>query len=322
MENLSQNPITSGILGLIVGDALGLPVQFENREARDAKPVTDMFGYGVFNLPSGSWSDDSSLTLCLVSALNQVKPQQRKRFLDQLADCFCQWYNNGDLTPFGYAYDIGGTTSRSISQLAKNVSPLESGGKSEYDNGNGSLMRILPLAYLYQQFSFEDLLTLTHQVGSVTHGHIRSNIACGIYIIMAVQLLERKSLFQAYNDCINMIRPFYEKSIDQEELKHFDRIFSGNIHQRLRHEIQSSGYVVHSLEAAVWCLLTTDSYQDAVLTAVNLGEDTDTVAAITGGLAGIFYGLNNIPQHWLTQLQKLDDIVELVNLFVKNFADF
>ncbi len=315
MSTISKNPIMGGILGVIVGDAVGLPVQFEKRSARDAKPVTEMIGYGVFNLPPGSWSDDSSLTLCLVDALTKVSPQQREQFWRQLTQNFCQWIDEGFLTPFGYAYDIGGTTMQATDRLRQGISPLVCGGTKERNNGNGSLMRILPLAFYYKQFSFEELITLTHQVGSVTHAHPRANVACGIYIAIAVELLQGKTPQDAYQNCIDIIRKLYQKPPYESQLDYFHRILKGNIHTLPRQEIFSSGYVVDTLEVAFWCLLTTDNYADAVLTAVNLGEDTDTTAAVTGGLAGIYYGLKGIPAHWLNQIKKLNKIVDLVTLF-------
>ncbi|NCO75269.1 MAG: ADP-ribosylglycohydrolase family protein [Cyanobacteria bacterium] len=315
MQTIPDNDLSAGILGVIVGDALGLPVQFEEREERDIKPVTEMIGYGVFNVPSGSWSDDSSLTLCLVDALTKVSPHQRQQFLQQLGQNFCQWLDNGYLTPFGYAYDVGGATYKAVSRLQKGVSPLESGSKKEYDNGNGSLMRILPLAYYYQQFSPEELINLTHEVGSITHGHLRANIACGIYITIAVQLLQGKSPHQAYTDSLKQINTLYSKPIYQQELAYYHRILAGNIQDRSRDEIKSTGYVVDTLEASLWCLLTTNNYEEAVLKAGNLEKNTDTVGAVTGGLAGIYYGLKNIPEHWLSQIQKLDEIIDLMGLW-------
>lgn len=210
---------------------------------------------------------------------------------------------------------MGGATHKAVSRLQKGVSPLESGSKNDYDNGNGSLMRILPLAYYYQQFYPEELINLTHDVGSITHGHLRANIACGIYITIAVQLLQGKSPHQAYTDSLKQINTLYSKPIYQQELAHYHRILEGNIADRSRDEIKSSGYVVDTLEASLWCLLTTNNYQEAVLKAVNLGEDTDTVGAVTGGLAGIYYGLKSIPHHWLSQIQKLDEIIDLIRLW-------
>lgn len=198
MVKIAEKPANAAVLGVIVGDALGLPVQFEARSYRDKKPVTEMFGYGVFNVPPGSWSDDSSLTLCLLSALTQVSPTQQELLLKQISQNFCRWLKDGYLTPFGHAYDVGGTTEQAVSRLLRGKSPLDSGGTEEWNNGNGSLMRILPLAFCYQQLSLKELIVLTHQVGSITHGHQRSNIACGIYIIIAVKLLQGKTPQQAY----------------------------------------------------------------------------------------------------------------------------
>jgi len=312
-----SSPAMAAILGVCVGDALGLPVQFESRTYRKISPLTEMIGYGAFNVPPGSWSDDSSLTLCLVDALIQSDPTKTKELLTLVAKNFCRWYREGYWTPFAKAYDIGGATDRAVNRLLEGVSPQQSGGTTEHSNGNGSLMRILPLAFCHRLMTLGDLIQLTHQVSAITHAHPRAQIACGIYISIAVRLLQGDNLRQAYLKGVEAIRPFYLKQPYAGEMHHFDRVLEGDIDQLPMAEIYSSGYVVDTLEASLWCLLNTDNYADAVLSAVNLGEDTDTTAAVTGGLAGIYYGLEGIPEHWLNQLAKIDEILELA----KNFAD-
>lgn len=312
-QNIQSSPLKGGILGVCVGDALGLPVQFASRKDRKKKPVTDMIGYGVFNLPPGSWSDDSSLTLCLVDAIIQVYPTQKDQLLKQVAANFCRWYTEGYWTPYQRAYDIGGATRKAVERLRKGVSPKESGGTSEYSNGNGSLMRILPLAFCSNLLSFTDLIELTHSVSAITHGHLRSQIACGIYISIAIQLLNQKSPKEAYQTGIEAVKSIYSQYPYASELSHYSRVMEGNLDQLSEDKINASGYVVDALEASLWSWLTTDTYADAVLKAVNLGEDTDTTAAITGGLAGIQCGVEAIPSHWLEQLVRVEDILALIN---------
>jgi ADP-ribosyl-[dinitrogen reductase] hydrolase len=315
LHNIPASPVIAGILGVCVGDALGLPVQFESRRVRKKRPVTEMIGYGVFNKPPGSWSDDSSLTLCLVDALTQVSPTQPDQLLQQTAQNFCRWYTEGYWTPFEQAYDIGGTTAQAMERLLAGVSPQEAGGKRENNNGNGSLMRILPLAFCYQSLEFPELIQLTHDVSAITHGHLRSQIACGIYISIAVRLLEGDDPQLAYENGIAAVEDIYNKSPYNTELPYYNRVISGKIAELQEEEIGSSGYVVDALEASLWCFLTTTNYKDAVLKSVNLGEDTDTTAAIAGGLGGIYYGVAAIPSHWLQQLAKGQDILDLVKRF-------
>lgn len=319
MTEIKSSPAISGILGVCVGDALGLPVQFEQRLNRRLSPVTEMIGYGVFNLPPGSWSDDSSLTLCLVDAIIEGDATNTEELLTLIAKNFCRWYTEGYLTPFDKAYDIGGATIRAVNRLLNGFSPQESGGGDENSNGNGSLMRILPIAFCHNLMSLPELLALSDRVSAITHAHPRARIACGIYISIAVRLLQGDSLSIAYQKGVEAIKPLYQHSPYVGEMHHFERVLDGDIDQLPTAEIYSSGYVVDTLEASLWCLLTTHSYSEALLKAVNLGEDTDTTAAVTGGLAGIYYGLEAIPQHWLNQLAKLDEIVELGTRFAAKF---
>ena len=130
----------SGVMGVVAGDALGCPVQFQSREQVARHPVTGMRGYGTFNLPEGSWTDDGALTLALLESIGRTG----KIELEDIMDNFVKWLENGDFTPYGYAYDIGFGTRRAIEAYAQSGNPLTCGGRDARDNGNGSLMRIMP----------------------------------------------------------------------------------------------------------------------------------------------------------------------------------
>ena len=327
--------IKSGIMGQIVGDALGLPVQFRPREDRDLDPVTDMRGYGAFDMPPGSWSDDSSLILATIDGLAaSLKKEERLEnlSLNEIIDYeiimknFSKWLNKGEFTPYGFAYDVGGATRDGIRRYDRGTEPTLSGGIDERDNGNGSLMRILPIAlfihYLSQKYSFdeEDEMEAVHNLSSLTHRHRRSQMACGIYVNIALEFLENHdstlSLEELIANGINKSKEYYCNDASFEnQLHHFDRVFSLNIQNLPRDEIKSGGYCISSLEASIWCLLNNENYKDTLLQAVNLGYDTDTTACIVGGLAGIYYGYEDIPIDWINQLAKLDYIEELVNDF-------
>ena len=299
--------IKSAIFGHAVGDALGVPVEFCFRAYLDANPVTTMRGFGTFPYPAGTWSDDTSMTLaCLDSLSNGVN-------YDDIMTKFCEWFENANYTPSGETFDIGGTTKKSLlAYLISNIPALECGQGSEWDNGNGSLMRIIPIIlYLnYSQLnslSIEEKIKYIENVSSLTHAHIRSQIGCGIYAFVMTELLHNKCKESVYNGIIAADR-YYEKVPESQS---YSRILNNNIALLSRDEISSSGYVVDCLEAALWCLLTTDSYEACVLKAVNLGDDSDTTAAVAGGLAGILYGFNKIPKKWLDLLQKKDYIENL-----------
>ncbi|MBD2039971.1 ADP-ribosylglycohydrolase family protein [Microcoleus sp. FACHB-672] len=298
--------ILSGLMGLCVGDALGVPVEFTSRAERVKMPVTEMTGYGTYNQPPGTWSDDSSLTFCLANSLCAGFS------LEAIGDAFGWWYSEGYWTPYGEVFDVGNTTRQAITNLQRGVLPLNAGLTSASNNGNGSLMRILPLSFYYKNLSFSELIERVHQVSRITHGHCRSQIACGIYTSIAINLLKRLDPKSAYLQGIKNIKSIYTQPVTVREINsHFHRVFSGNIETLSIDEIHSTGYVIHTLEAALWCLLNTSSYAESVLKAVNLGEDTDTTAAVTGGLAGIYYGLENIPKEWVAQIARKDDIVAL-----------
>jgi ADP-ribosylglycohydrolase len=289
-----------------VGDALGVPVEFTSRAQRIQSPVTSMLGYGTWDVPAGTWSDDSSLTFCLAESLCNGFS------LDDIANSFWRWYNEAYWTARGDVFDVGRTTSVAIMNWRQGAPALKAGGKSENSNGNGSLMRILPMAFCHKSLDFTELISRTHQVSCITHAHLRSQIACGIYISIAVCLLEEiDNLQAAYLQALQRINSIYSQPDYASEISHFARVFAENIAQLPIEEIRSSGYVVDTLEASLWCLLNSSSYAEAVLKAVNLGGDTDTTATVTGGLAGIFYGMENIPQEWIQQIAREQDIIDL-----------
>lgn len=312
--NTDAQTITATLLGLAVGDALGVPVEFQQRAALAAEPVTTMQGYGTHNQPAGTWSDDSSLAFCLAESLCQGYD------LGDLARRFVNWNEHGYWTPHGTVFDIGIATSQALRRLASGVAPVLAGGAHEDDNGNGSLMRILPLVFALRHLPIHERYQRVADVSSLTHRHIRSVLACFLYCEYALELLKGADKHSALK-ALKQRMPFLEaeRSIDAMELDHFHRILERRVsHYEVRPlteyyeaEIASSGYVVHTLEASLWCFLTTDSYKEAVLKAVNLGSDTDTTGCVTGGLAGLYYGLESIPAEWLQPLARRTDIEDL-----------
>jgi ADP-ribosyl-[dinitrogen reductase] hydrolase len=157
------------------------------------------------------------------------------------------------------------------------------------------------------------LLDRVHQISSITHAHPRSQMACGIYISIAIALLEGNDPQIAYRKGLDRIEPIHQKYPYNQERSHFDRVFSREIYRLPIEDINSEGYVIDTLEASLWCLLNSSSYPEAVLKAVNLGEDTDTSAAVTGGLASIYYGIESIPNDWMNAIARQEDIIALAN---------
>lgn len=179
-------------------------------------------------------------------------------------------------------------------------------------------MRIFPLLFYIKDKTIDERYLITKQVSSITNGHIRSVVACFYYLEFAGQILSGKNKFDIYADLQTEVANYLKsQSVSSAEISQFDRLLKNNIHELHEDDIQSSGYVLHTLEASIWCLLTTGNYQDAVLKAVNLGKDTDTTGAVAGGLAGLLYGFDNIPASWISQLARKDDIGDLA----KSLAD-
>lgn len=312
---MKKNIIHSALFGVAVGDALGVPVEFKSREYLEQNPVTDMIGYGSHNQPAGTWSDDSSLTFCLAESLCYGYN------LKDVASRFIAWYEEGYWTAHGKVFDVGIATSKAIHRLASGIPPLMAGAKGENENGNGSLMRILPLLFYIKDFETEERFRYVSEVSALTHRHIRSVVSCFIYLEFALRMIKKDNKFEALENTKKIVNDFLHNNpvCSDTEINKFHRILENPvgeyeikpIDEYTETEICSSGYVLHSLEAAIWCLLKNDSFEDTVLNAVNLGEDTDTTAAIAGGLAGIYYGFESIPEKWIDKLARKDDILDL-----------
>jgi ADP-ribosyl-[dinitrogen reductase] hydrolase len=301
---MKKNLVLGGLFGVCIGDALGVPVEFLSREKLKQIPVDGMVGFGIHNQPKGTWSDDSSMAFCLAESLCLGYD------IYDIADKFSQWLFESYWTPHGDVFDAGTTTRIALGHLKKVEHPSMAGGTGEHDNGNGSLMRILPIAFYVKNFDTKNKFKVISEVSSITHGHIRSIISCCIYVEILINLLKGKSKEEAYEDMKEVIINHFKH---EEELEFFNRILEDNIASFSKEEIHSSGYVLDTLEASLWCFLNNDSYKETVLTAVNLGEDTDTTGAVAGGLAGIYYGFDKIPKEWIAVIARKEDITKLAN---------
>lgn len=314
-----NDAMISGIVGAAIGDAIGVPVEFLYRKQLSENPVTGMRAHGTHNQPAGTWSDDTSMILATASALSGMEFDP-----ERIATAFLNWRDHGAFSPDGMVFDIGLTTNTALNRFKEGTNAILCGGNHIEDNGNGSLMRILPVAFfLYNTESFEDRKQAVYDVSSITHRHLISKIACHFYVEFAIRLMRMRNkdmcataaIKQAYDHTAKIFRFHYEH--DEEIRKTFSKIFTGELSDCSVHIIKSGGYVVDSLEAALWCLLHTDSYETAVLTAVNLGHDTDTIGCITGGVAGIVYGINNIPMTWKKTLRRGDMVYGIAEDFAK-----
>ena len=248
------------VYGLAVGDALGVPYEFRGR---DTFECTGMVGHGTHDQPAGTWSDDTSMTLATCDSIRE----KGRIDVDDIRERFVAWYTH-DAYTCDHLFDIGGATSRALS--------TGRGCAGERDNGNGSLMRIVPLAFVANDNE-------VRAVSAITHAHPTSTEACVRMVHVARGLISGENAWQ-------------------------EAVSEGIDPEKPRDAIASGGYVLHTFEAALWCLANTHSYRDCVLTAVNLGSDTDTTGAVAGALAGIVYGIDGIPQEWLDELRGKDVI--------------
>ncbi len=310
---MTRNYVKDALFGVAVGDALGVPVEFKSREYLTEKPVDSMLSYGTYGQPAGTWSDDSSLTFCLAESLCS------EFSLQKISESFIGWKYKANWTPYNEVFDIGITTSENIELLRsiirkKEYEKLETLHLygDERSNGNGSLMRILPLLFYFKDTPLNDRFSIILKVSSLTHPHIRAAIACHIYLTFAHYIIEGDTKVNSYKKTQEYIKHFFEKeNIEAEEREIFSEIIENDISTLDISEIKSSGYVIDSLEASFWCVLNNQSYRETVIQAVNLGHDTDTTAAIAGGLAGLLYGFDNIPKNWVNISAKSEEISKL-----------
>ena len=307
-----SNHILNGIMGLCVGDALGVPVEFMDRESLRKDPVVNMRSYGTYNQPAGTWSDDTSMTLAFIDSLSKGLDY------NDIMMNFIKWYKEGEYTPFGEAFDIGIGTSNALRRFLRGTPALECGGIGEHDNGNGSLMRIIPILFYLESVYGNDFqktdeaFEIIHNISALTHSHKRSQIACGIYISIASSLTSSMHIKRSVDSGISSAMSYYKKqAYFLENLSYYNRLEMKDFEKLIEKDIKSSGYVVDTLEAAIWCLLNTSNYKDCVLKAVNLGNDTDTVAAVAGGLAGLRYGYNSIPREWINKVARKEYVESL-----------
>nr|WP_276594490.1 O-acetyl-ADP-ribose deacetylase [Nannocystis bainbridge] len=295
------------LLGAVVGDALGVPVEFRSREQLSADPVTGVRGHGTYDQPPGTWSDDSSLLLATADSLihnGYDPPDMMARFLT--------WLKGQAYTPHGAVFDVGIATRSAIARHAHGAPASEWGCRSERDNGNGSLMRIAPLSLFTRALAPAEIVRCSMEVSGLTHAHPRSQLCCAYFSLLLAQVVQGRPLAQAMTTASQQLAPF----VPDAEREVLAAILDGSIVEAPASAIRGSGYVVHCLEASLWCAANHPSYEAAVLAAINLGEDTDTTAAVTGALAGAMHGRAAIPEAWLRALASREYVETLCERLV------
>jgi ADP-ribosyl-[dinitrogen reductase] hydrolase len=302
--------IHGGLLGLLIGDALGVPYEFH--EPEDIPPPNEIdfeppayFRRAHSSVLAGTWSDDGAQALCLLASLLHCQKFDPRDFAQRIVN----WYEHGYMAVDSCVFDVGIQTAKAIQNLQRGMNPLEAGGTEQFSQGNGSLMRVLPLA-LWHQGSDAELTKDAHDQSKVTHGHINVQVCCAFYCLWARRTLEAKP-----NPWIEATRGLYSLYKDQPDYKKaFDSILDNDFTRKPK----GSGFVIDSLFSVKWSL-EKGNYEQVVKAAISLGNDTDTTACIAGGIAGLREGINAIPKKWLSSLRGKELVEPLLEQLLKRY---
>ncbi|MGH1469917.1 MAG: ADP-ribosylglycohydrolase family protein [Cellvibrionaceae bacterium] len=286
------NRLKGALVGLACGDAVGTTLEFATRGT--FKPITDMVGGGPFNLDIGQWTDDTSMALCLAHSLlfkKQFDP------VDQM-NRYCNWYQYGYMSSNGQCFDIGITVSIALRKYLETKEPF-SGSVDESSSGNGSIMRLAPISIFYHD-KYEDCIRYAGESSRTTHGSAECIDSCKLLSSLLYNAFRATKKLDIFKN--NTYIPSCEKVIDIANKKFLQLDYS---------QLTGSGYVIESLESALWCFMKGDTFEDCILLSANIGNDADTTAAICGQLAGAYYGFSNIPSKWRTSISMANEIEEL-----------
>ena len=297
--------LAGGVWGHLVGDAVGVPYEFKS--AAQITSVT-FRGEGTHGQPAGTWSDDGALMLALLDSLLRDRYEGQARFdtADQ-ANRFLAWPNAKAYTPDGDGkFDIGGATAKALSHLQRGVAPEQAGGTDQGDNGNGSLMRILPVALVERDIDDVDLVEHAHRSSAITHGHPLSQAACALYLLIARNLLAGHGRANSLQHARATLRAIYDQRADAKtRVAALDTLeaWTGR---------SGRGYVIDSFWSAWDAFAGASNYKETIERAVRYGRDTDTTACIAGGLAGIRWGIVAIPADWLAGMRGKTIVAPLI----------
>jgi len=312
------------IIGMAVGDAVGVPYEFIYKDVIKLDPCIDMIGHGTHNQPKGTWSDDTSMALCVVDSL-----KNGLNYSD-MADKFSKWLYGNLWTPHGKVFDNGFSTKRAIDKWIKGeTSAFECGGKSINTNGNGSVMRTLALVPFLEGKDILMRYEIVSKVSSITHAHWISRLSCFLVCEYAIAIREGFDKYVSFDIAVGSVNTAVEyinmRNDDEISDDEFKEVF-GELFELIKTKpsndlFSGSGYARDTAMTSIWCILTTNTYKEAVLKAVNYGDDTDTTACVTGGLGGVIYGVDGIPEDWVNSLARKDDIIELVEQYEATYEN-
>lgn len=304
--------VLDGIMGLVVGDALGVPVEFTSRGSLYLNPVKGMTGFGTYDQPVGTWSDDSSVTFALMNSL------LRGYNINHICCNYLSWYRDSRWTPHNEVFDISITMRESLHRFEDGVTPTECGSVDIFDNGNATLMRLLPLAYYLKNIEgIDKRYSIIKEFVAFTNKTDIFYIASCFFIDFTIHLIKGRNKDDAFEFAVNNIQLYFRDESYKRYIKYVERIVDKSILIQNSIGIRRSGFIVDSLECTLWCLFSTDSYEACLLKAVNLCADTDTIGGITGALAGLVYGFDNIPSEWVDKIVMKDEIMDMIDTFAQ-----
>lgn len=306
------NKVKGGLFGLLIGDALGVPYEFYEKEYIPSKNLIEFeppsgFKKTYEDVKSGTWSDDGAQALCLFESLIKNNRLDMNDFSNELI----QWYDYGKWAVDNYVFDVGMQTENALILCKKGISPLKSGFVNPEGKGNGSLMRVLPLV-LWHKGSDYELVLDAHKQSLVTHGHICNQVCCAFYCVTGREILKGRDFNEAYRNAVIKMRNLYK------DMKIYETEFESVIKPDEEMSGKGTGYVVDCLKSSFIILKSAKSYEDAVKSAIALGNDTDTTSAVVGGLAGILFVFDNIPKRWINKLRDKEKVIDLLDKCVKS----
>ena len=308
---LDRNVILDSLLGFAIGDAFGVPVEFCDRDYVKSLNLNDMIS-GTHNVPKGSWSDDTSMIIATIDSI--INNSGNINYKD-IMNNFIKLVENGDFTSLGYAFDIGNTITKSLNKYKKTNDELNSGCGDLMDNGNGSLMRILPISLycILNNLSNNETIDIISKASSLTHSHEISILGCYIYTMYLKEIVNSKNKLNAFEYILNLDYSYFKN----DTLNVYSRLLSEEFLNIKEDEINSTGFIVDTLESVIYSINNSNSFKESIITSINLGNDTDTIAALTGAASGIIYNISSIPNKWLEDLSKKEYLIKYSNEYYK-----
>jgi len=316
------------VIGFALGDAYGLPFEFEAKyHAAINNTQQDMLGYGSHCQPAGTWSDDTSMIIATMDTLsnwdtliNLEKGEYSEEVLHYIMTAFIQWRNDGKYGCHEECFDVGFTIDSAIKNYEQFKNLQNCGQKEEFNCGNGAMMRILPLAFMIEHLPVRGRYEWCEAFSSLTHGHTLSTLCSFFYVELLINITKRRNIEWSIQEAIEAVKELQSYDMLRAlDLDKCTRILNNDLKNADIVSINNSGYVIDTLEAVIWCLYHSSDFRSAVHLAATLGNDTDTTAALVGGIAAIVYN-EPFPAAWMQELKNTDLLINITRKFIQSFS--